>query len=472
MHHELPQRLDVDWYRKRARDLLRAYRANDGAAGERVHDVVGKRSPIKLSDALHTIAVEHGYTRWPDFKRWLETRSPETRSPEPPIGRIGREPVSTYAGRAQALVDQAARAEPEALSRVRFHVPRLSAFNGGDLALRDARLVVAREYGFPSWRDLVFYADKAIREYEHRPSGLLGQAFELIRTGDVEGLRRMLDADPELVNAQYRGAAATMLEAIAQPDVFGENLGIELGVDPRIVELVIERGGQVDGPLNLAACFNRAELVRMLLGAGASVSATATWGVTPLQTAVYHGAREAGDLLAEVAVVPDALYVAAGAGRLDHVSKWFDANGGLLPAARRTRPNLADIGWPPAPPPRDHPQAVLDEAFALAAYSGRLEVMQYLLDRGAAVDGAAHLGLTGLHLTVMTGRVDTARWLVEHGADLELRDGIHHGTPLGWAAHNRDGSAIHAYLLSQQGRDGQVIGDVRERSRPAADGDD
>ena len=28
-------------------------------------------------------------------------------------------------------------------------------------------------------------------------------------------------------------------------------------------------------------------------------------------------------------------------------------------------------------------------------------------------------------------RLDVARWLVEHGADLEVRDGIHHGTPLG-----------------------------------------
>ena len=34
--------------------------------------------------------------------------------------------------------------------------------------------MVAREYGFPSWRDLVFYVEKVIQEYEHRPSGALG----------------------------------------------------------------------------------------------------------------------------------------------------------------------------------------------------------------------------------------------------------------------------------------------------------
>src|SRR5438045_8003990 len=102
-------------------------------------------------------------------------------------------------------------------------------------------------------------------------------------------------------------------------------------------------------PLNLAACFNRAELVAMLLEAGAHVDDVHIWGITPLQTAVYHGAREAADLLATVALVPDALYIAAAAGDLDRLARWFGPDGRLLPDALRLRPNLADVGWPPAP---------------------------------------------------------------------------------------------------------------------------
>jgi ankyrin repeat protein len=75
-------------------------------------------------------------------------------------------------------------------------------------------------------------------------------------------------------------------------------------------------------------------------------------------------------------------------------------------------------------------------------------VLQRLLEHGADVNGAAHLGLTGLHLAVTRGRVETARWLVEHGADPARRDGIHHGTPLGWAEHTAPGSAVHLYLQS------------------------
>jgi ankyrin repeat protein len=226
------------------------------------------------------------------------------------------------------------------------------------------------------------------------------------------------------------------LEAVAQPDVFGNNLGVELGVDPRIVELLIERGSKLEVPLNLAACFNRAELVRMLLAAGAQVDDTQTWGITPLQTAVYHGSREAADLLASIAVVPDALYVAAGAGRLDSVEQWFLADGSLRREALSLRPNLADVGWPPAPPPRPSFQDALDEAFALAAYSGRLEVMGVLLERGADVNGSVHLGLTGLHLAAIRHRLETMRWLVERGGDVGRRDDIHHRLVLDWAEHS------------------------------------
>jgi ankyrin repeat protein len=223
---------------------------------------------------------------------------------------------------------------------------------------------------------------------------------------------------------------------------------VELGVDPRIVELLIERGSALNTPLNLAACFNRAEFVRMLLAAGADPLDTEIWSVTPLQTAIYHGAREAADLLAAVAVVPDALYIAAGSGRLDDVSKWFDSSGALQPGVFRLRPNLADVGWPPAPPPLDRAQDVLDEALGFAAYSGRIEAMQFLVERGADVNGSVHLGMTPLHMAVITRRTETARWLVEHGADLARRDGIHHGTPVGWAEHSAKGSAIHHYLAS------------------------
>ena len=145
-------------------------------------------------------------------------------------------------------------------------------------------------------------------------------------------------------------------------------------------------------------------------------------------------------------LVPDALYTAAGAGRIDRLDAWFDARGSLNTDAMRQRPNLADVGWPPAPPPRDEPAEVLNEAFAIAAFNGRLEAMTRLLALGANVDGALHLGLTGLHLAVLRRRLDVVCWLVEHGANLDARDTIHERTPLGWAEREARGTPIEAYL--------------------------
>ena len=441
MHHELPERLDIAWYRARARELHRSVQAGNAESQQRVEEAIGRRPIFKLADAQHVIALEHGFAHWADFKRWVETRSPE-----PKVGRIGRAPVSTYERRAQQLIEQVRAADADAVRRVRHHIPRLAEFAGSDLAAADARIVVAREYGFLTWRDLVVHVQKAIDEHEERPDGDLGVAFELIRDGDVDGLRRMLDADPSLVRATYKGAATTMLEAIAQPDVFGKHLEVELGIDRRIVSLLIERGSELEGPLNLGACFNRAELVRMLLKGGARQVASPIWGITPLQAAVYHGAREAGDLLAADLLVPDAVYTVAGTGRLDRLDGWFDSDGVLKPAAMRLRPNVADVGWPPAPPRRNEPQDVLDEAFAMAAFNGRLDAMERLLSLGASVNGSLHLGLTGLHLAAIRRRLDVAQWLVQHGANLAARDSIHDGTPLGWAERNARGTSIEAYL--------------------------
>ena len=100
MHHELPERLDVAWCRARARELQRSIQAGNAESQQRVEEAIGRRPTFKLADAQHVIALEHGFARWADFKRWVETRSPE-----PKVGRIGRAPVSTYERRAEKLID-------------------------------------------------------------------------------------------------------------------------------------------------------------------------------------------------------------------------------------------------------------------------------------------------------------------------------------------------------------------------------
>src|SRR5439155_24133635 len=105
--------------------------------------------------------------------------------------------------------------------------------------------------------------------------------------------------------------------------------------------------------------------------------------------------------------------LAAGAGRLDRLERGFDE-------AREPRPNLTDVGWPPFEP-EPGAQAILDEAFALAAYNGRLEAMAFLLERGASVRGRAH-GTTSLRFAAIARRRVVLDWLVERGAAAGIGD--------------------------------------------------
>jgi Ankyrin repeats (many copies) len=429
VHHELPAQLDLEWYRKQAKELVRAWRERDPEAVERVEEALGERADerFRLSDAQWVIASEHGYRSWAEFRRWVETREPE-----PPVGRIGRRPVAWYEERARSLM----------LAK--------------GTSLRQEKLTVAHEYGFPTWRDLAHHVGKAIREHEERPGGELGRAYELMRAGDFEAFRAVLDERPELVHQHYRGAAATLLEALTQPD--------NHHVDLRFAELLVERGSELAEPLGLAACFNHVPLVRLLLDAGARQTPSRIWGITPLQAAVYHGSKEAGDLLE---LTPDAYYLAAGAGRTDRLERGFDETHEL-------RPNLTDVGWPPFEP-EPGAQAILDEAFALAAYNGRLEAMAFLLERGASVHGRAH-GTTALRFAAMARRRDVLDWLVEGGAaagigeafeaasatwgergEAVLDSGLTYGgarEPVLVSATKREGR----YLFSDKGRAAELAG--------------
>src|SRR5262249_42644989 len=79
-----------------------------------------------------------------------------------------------------------------AIGRARAWLPQAEL----PLSHRDAQLVLAREYGFPGWRDLV-------KEVEQRLGrGLewaVSEARRIIHDNDVDGLRQLLTEYPALL---------------------------------------------------------------------------------------------------------------------------------------------------------------------------------------------------------------------------------------------------------------------------------
>lgn len=430
LHHELRPRR-IEHYRDEAKRLLRAVRDGRAGAAQRAREALGDRVDDRfvLADALHVVALEHGYRSWPSFKHDVVARGEaDVRH----VGRIGAWRAVTYAVWADRLLDAARREDPAAVERLRARVSRLTEHDAATIAQRvtraDARVCLAHEYGFRTWAELANAAEQAYQtHYSRLPAASPWKRAEAaIQAGNAPTLRRILDEHPGL---EREDPGMTLLGAAAQP---------EAGTVPReVVDALIEVGAELDVPLNLAACFNKPEMVGWLLDAGANAAATDIWGITPLQAAAYHGSREAADVLVRRSgLLPDAFYIAAAAGDVERLEGWFDAAGRLRPEAVRDRPNLSDVGWPPQPPISDDSADVMAEALSLAAHLGRTLACEMLLDHGADPARGPLYGITPLHFAASMARRGTIELLVRRGAPLSGRDRLHHATPLDWARHN------------------------------------
>ena len=92
----------------------------------------------------------------------------------------------------------------------------------------------------------------------------------------------------------------------------------------------------------------------------------------------------------------------------------------------------------PADLARD-PRSIIDHAFVMAVNSGQQAAAATLLDVGAKINAKPpgyHWRGTALHAAVWRGDRDLVEWLLELGADPEIRDGLAHSNAAGWANHH------------------------------------
>jgi hypothetical protein len=339
--------------------------------------------------------------------------------------------VSWYGNYVDKLVAEARQGFAPAVARMIAHVPRLATRASGealeDATVEDGRLVYAREHGFETWP--AFAGALADVEAGRRLEPFIA-FIHAVEEDEVDAVARALDAAPDLVGFVGSAGKSALHSA---PSV-------------RMIRLLLERGAPValEAPLP---------------------------GGTPLMHWLVWGAADNADVLAAVSLAPANLRVAAGLGRLDLLAPMWD-RAGLTAAARAKRDYYRpNYGWHPWQPGTSE-QEVLDEALIYAATNGRIEAAQYLLDRGATVNGVvygttalgraatkgrlamvdwllahgaevdAHAWLGGypkratpLHLAASTGEVEVIKRLVAGGASLDARDDEYQATPEEWARH-------------------------------------
>ncbi len=247
-------------------------------------------------------------------------------------------------------------------------------------------------------------------------------ALHAMLTGDAGGLRAAIDADAELATGSW--GENTLLEWATQPPH---------GVSPDVIAVLISQGSPLDRPLNLAGCWNLADMCQQLLDAGADPSVLASEGITPLESAAMHGATKSADVLAVRGLHRPSLWLAAAAGMISQVRAWVTVEGELQKPAGPYRANLADVGHPPGAAPTDDPAEILGEALVFAGANNRMAAVDYLLSCGVDINARPYLNTTALHLAILFRNPEAVAGLVERDARTDIDDDQHSSDCHGWA---------------------------------------
>ena len=267
-------------------------------------------------------------------------------------------------------------------------------------------------------------------------------ALHALLSGDVDGLRTALRADPGAVNLKI-GGENTMLELMTQPESGPPS--------PEMVGVLIEAGAYLDRALNLAGCWNLADLCTQLLAAGADPAARADAGITPLESAAMHSSTDAADVLVAHGLHRPTLWLAAASGLLPEVRDWVGPDGSLRAHPGPCRPDWADVGRPAGAPPTEDPAEIVGEALVFAALNDRRAVVDYLLDAGADIDARPYRNTTALHFAVQFQRSAMVRQLLDRGASVAIEDANFGSDASGWARACDDGSEAAASIAAMVG---------------------
>jgi len=352
--------------------------------------------------------------------------------------------LAEYRRQADSLHASLQAGEHDAAWRYKWVHPRFRGAVLGDvlaaiptLGPADAELVIAHDYSFESWPDLVAFTeaverDPAVRRFE--------TAADAVVEGNLELLRRLMAEDPGLIRARSsRRHHSTLLHYIGANGVEG----VRQKTPPNALEvtkLLLDAGAEVDAVADLydskcttmsmlvssahpAEAGLQAALAELLLDHGAAIDdgPGSEWR-SALMTSLTFGYLDTARAMARRGAKLH-LHSAAGLGLVNEVKR-------MLPGSSAESRH---------------------SALALAAQLGHADVIRVLLDAGEDPNRfnpeGQHSHATPLHQAVWSENIDVVRLLVERGARLDIKDRIFEGTPLAWAEYGKK-EAIANYLRS------------------------
>jgi uncharacterized protein len=269
----------------------------------------------------------------------------------------------------------------------------------------------------------------------------LHPAMAAIKAGDVDVLKSLVTRDPSLATSRSSKSHPTLLQCLVLD-------AVDLPNKVELARVLIDAGAELNGPLCAAASIGNVELAATLLDAGALINGPGGW--SPLEEALYWGNDGIVELLLERGASVHNLRIASGLGRVDMIGGLFNSDGSL-------RPEAGKIDWPFGDPLTSNlakpikeellakiagwsntSQNIINNAFVYACMHNRLEAAKSLLQKGADIDaippGFDYAG-TGLHYAALRGHRSMVDFLLQHGANPNVKDTKVNNSPAGWAAY-------------------------------------
>jgi hypothetical protein len=295
-------------------------------------------------------------------------------------------PVAAWiAAQAELLRAAAARGDPTASEVLRF-AGVVPGTPGAALDADVARLAIAKDHWYADWADALTH-DRSTVDTRFEA------AADAVHAGDVDTLRRLLDAQPELVTMRSPFPhRQTLLHHVAANGIEAER---QMGSPANVVDvlrLLVQRGADPDAACDSygggngattmcllvssahpAAAGVQAALVEELCRSGARANGIDDDGL-PLWTAVAWGYTDAAEALVRCGARVDNLCFAAALGDLDAVRGYFDADG-------RLRSDLASPDRMGNPGPALAPERVVEYALIWAVVHDRRPVVEFLLTK-------------------------------------------------------------------------------------------
>ncbi|MBE7159658.1 MAG: ankyrin repeat domain-containing protein [Williamsia herbipolensis] len=463
----LPERPDIDWLRRRARDLQRGVRSGEPDA-LRQASIPAADSDFRLADAHRVIARAHGFASWPRLqshvraiagRTWIPGPAPDD---EPPAHRFVRVVCETWTGTPPDLaVAQEIWASHDELR----DDPVVAAVTGDIPAVRE-RLRghhpddPCGPFGWP----LLMYVGFARWPVPQQTAIALVEALLYAGADPDAGRHFAGHATPFTVLTGLFGGGEHDESPHAHRDALGRALlraGAEptdaqllynrmFGTDDAHLRLLFEFGlGTGDGgpwrrrlpdlvappdvlarqQLAWAIVHGMADRVALLAEHGVDVvdplpdgPGPVRAGGTPVAVAIRSGHAAIADYLRSLGApdpkvdAVDRLFGAILAGEMDTVRA---ADPTALTGARRRHPGF--MAWA--------------ATRGIAAVAAAVEAGFDLDGLGRSDAPIVAPWQTALHTAVERDDVELVGWLLDHGADPSVRDARFDATPLDWSRH-------------------------------------